>query len=508
MSELDCVHLHRNKSVSSLYEISLRRQEETRLSESGALVCLTGDYTGRSQRDKYIVLDSQTASRVHWNKYHAAFDKKHFESLYQKMLGYLKSREMFMRDVLVCAAPRYRFPVRIFTETAWHNLFASNMFPCAPPGEPFAPAFTLIQAPGFRANPEVDHTRTEVFVIVSFEKKLILIGGTAYAGEIKKAIFSIMNYLLPQQGVLPMHCSANQGDDGSVGLFFGLSGTGKTTLSADGDRRLIGDDEHGWDGKEVFNFEGGCYAKVIGLKEEQEPEIYRASQRFGAILENTAVDENGKIDFDSAAYTENTRSSYPLEFMSNIVEDRVAGRVSDIIFLTADAFGVLPPVASLTIEQTLYHFLSGYTARLAGTESDVKHPEAVFSACFGEPFMPLHPTLYATMLETRLKQASIDCWLVNTGWIAGPYGVGRRIPLKDTRALIRAIFNKSLKKVPYTTDPYFQLRIPTSCPNIESTILNPQANWDDPKAYENAALAVNRLFEKNRAEKGLSLALV
>ena len=499
----DFKFLHQNQSVSRLYEASLGRQEKVHLSQNGALVCSTMPHTGRSARDKYVVKDSQTASRVHWNKYHKPFGAEHFEALYQRIVRYMQTREMFMQDVFVGAAPQYRLPVRIFTENAWHSLFAYNMFIHPGEREGFEPSFTLIQVPGFKANPERDHTQSEVFVVINFEKNLILIGGTAYAGEIKKAVFSVMNYLLPQQDVLPMHCSANQGKDGTVALFFGLSGTGKTTLSSDGDRQLIGDDEHGWGHQTVFNFEGGCYAKVIGLREDQEPEIYRATQRFGTILENTMIDETGKIDFEDAFYTENTRSSYPLEFIPNVVLGGIGGEISDLIFLTADAFGVLPPIASLTIPQTLYHFLSGYTARLAGTEQGVKDPEAVFSACFGEPFMPLHPTRYTAMLEKRLKETPIDCWLINTGWIGGRYGTGRRIPLKDTRTLIRGIFNKTLKKVSYITEPYFQLRIPTSCPNIDSAILNPQANWSDRKAYDQAASMVAGLFEKNLMEKGL-----
>jgi phosphoenolpyruvate carboxykinase (ATP) len=491
---------HWNLGAASLYEEAIRRREGL-LARGGPLVVRTGHHTGRSPKDKFIVEESGIRDSIDWGDVNRPIPEERFDVLHQRMLTYLQGRELFVQDCWAGADPEYRLPVRVITETAWHNLFARNMFRLAKPSEleSFEPGFTVMQAPRFHAIPETDGTNSEVFIIVSFARRLVLIGGTSYAGEIKKSIFSILNYLLPERGVMPMHCSANVGPDGDVALFFGLSGTGKTTLSADSSRTLIGDDEHGWSPHGVFNFEGGCYAKVIRLSREAEPEIWDASHRFGTILENVMIDtETRELDLDDAALTENTRSSYPLTFIPNASPDGIAGHPKNIIMLTADAFGVLPPISRLTPEQAMYHFLSGYTARVAGTEKGLgSEPQATFSTCFGAPFMPRHPTVYAEMLADKMRQHGAECWLVNTGWSGGPYGVGERMKIAYTRAMIRAALDGRLAEVGTATDPVFGLRVPESCPDVPAEVLKPKNTWSDKAAYDRTARDVARRFESN-----------
>lgn len=489
---------HQNLSVPALIEAALERGEGM-LTDSGALVTRTGRFTGRSPKDRFIVKDPAIADQIDWGSVNQPIAPEKFESLYQRVLAYLKERDAFVFDGFAGADPKYRLHLRVITERAWHNLFAHQLFirPKAEERLKFKPEMTILHAPGFTADPEKDGTNSECFIILDLRQRIVIIGGTEYAGEIKKSVFSTLNYLLPQQGVLPMHCSANVGEQGDVALFFGLSGTGKTTLSADPKRRLIGDDEHGWTDTGIFNFEGGCYAKCINLSAEKEPQIY-AAIRFGTVLENVIIDiVTRQPDYDDGTLTENTRAAYPLEYIPNAVIPGVAGHPKVILFLTADAFGVLPPIARLNENQAMYHFLSGYTSKLAGTERGVTDPEATFSTCFGAPFLPLPAVKYAEMLGQRIRQHNTRVFLVNTGWTGGPYGVGRRIDLPYTRAMVSAAIAGELENVQWRVDPVFGFEVPTSCPGVPANILDPRSTWSDGAAYDEQLRNLAQRFLKN-----------
>jgi phosphoenolpyruvate carboxykinase (ATP) len=487
-----------NLNTAELYEEIARRGEGI-LSNHGALIVDTGEHTGRAAKDKAIVREASSEDKVWWGEVNKEFSQEKFNALRDRMMAHAKDRDLFVQDTFAGAAPRYRLPVRIITELAWHSLFARTMFiRDVEEGTEHKPEFTVINFPGFTADPERDGTRAATFILMDFSQRLVLIGGTSYAGETKKSIFTILNYLLPQRGVMSMHCSANVGDAEDVAIFFGLSGTGKTTLSADPERQLVGDDEHGWSDDGVFNFEGGCYAKVIRLSPTAEPDIYRTTRMFGTILENVVYDEETReIDLDSAAKTENTRASYPLESIPNIMPEGYAGHPRNIIMLTADAFGVLPPVSRLTPEQAMYHFISGYTAKVAGTERGVTEPQATFSACFGAPFMVLHPGVYADLLAQKMNEHKAACWLINTGWSGGPYGEGKRMEIKYTRAMIRAILSGALAGVETRPDPIFGVGVPVSCPDVPSEVLTPRNTWRDREAYDQKARHLARLFNEN-----------
>lgn len=493
-------NIHYQLSPEELTEQTVNRGQG-QLNNTGALCINTGKFTGRSPKDKFIVQDVITKDTVHWNDFNNPIDEKYFHILYKKMMDYLGTKEeIWVRDSYVCADKNYRLNIRVVNENAWSNLFAYNLFlrPTDEELESFEPDWHIIQAPSFFANPETDGVRSSNFAVVSFTHKMILIGGTGYTGEMKKGIFTVLNYLLPQQkNVLSMHCSANVGNEGDVAVFFGLSGTGKTTLSADPARKLIGDDEHGWDHDSVFNFEGGCYAKCIDLTEEKEPEIFRAIKP-GALVENVGFfDGSNEIDFTNGSITENTRVSYPLHYISNALEPAVGGLPKNIFFLTCDATGVLPPISRLTKEQAMYQFISGYTAKVAGTEAGVTEPKSTFSACFGAPFLPLHPAKYAELLGKKMNAHNVNVWLVNTGWTGGCYGVGNRIKLSYTRALITAALNGKLNNVTYETMPVFNLAIPTACEGIPAEILNPRNTWNDKAAYDAKAIALAEQFTTN-----------
>ncbi|WP_100399945.1 phosphoenolpyruvate carboxykinase (ATP) [Bacillus sp. FJAT-44742] len=485
--------------VSKLVEKSLMRNEG-KLTASGALSVDTGKYTGRSPKDKYIVDESPAREKVDWGPVNQPIDKEIFSNLYKKVLAHLQEKdEVFVTRGYAGVDPAYRLPLQIINEYAWHNLFAKQLFirPTEDELDRHEAEFTIISAPEFKADPEVDGTKSETFIIVSFEERIVLIGGTEYAGEMKKSIFSVMNYLLPEKDVLPMHCSANVGEEGDVALFFGLSGTGKTTLSADPHRFLIGDDEHGWSNNGVFNIEGGCYAKCVNLSYDKEPQIWDAI-RFGSVLENVMVDaKTGKPDYEDTALTENTRAAYPLDNIDNALVPSMAGHPSTIIFLTADAFGVLPPISKLTKEQAMYHFLSGYTSKLAGTERGVTEPEATFSTCFGSPFLPLEASHYAEMLGEKITQHNVQVFLVNTGWSGGPYGVGKRMNLPYTRAMIQSALQGELDSVETAVDPIFGLNIPVQCPGVPDEVLQPKQTWEDPEAYEKKAKELASKFKQN-----------
>lgn len=491
--------LHENLSVPSLVEKILARSEAV-LSETGAIRATTGKYTGRSPKDKFIVKDEITEKDIDWGSVNQPIEEKYFNQLLEKVIHYLKEKdELFSFKGFAGADEKYRLPIQVINEYAWHNLFSRQLF--IPPTEEelknHQPEFTILSAPNFKADPAVDGTNSETFIIISFKKRIILIGGTEYAGEIKKSIFSIMNYLLPKQNVLSMHCSANVGQEGDVALFFGLSGTGKTTLSADPYRRLIGDDEHGWGPNGVFNIEGGCYAKCINLSKEKEPQIYNAI-RFGSVLENVILDDNTREpDYDDTSLTENTRAAYPLENIDNIVQPSIAGHPNTIIFLTADASGVLPPISKLSKEQAMYHFLSGYTSKLAGTERGVTKPEATFSACFGAPFLPLAPAKYAEMLGEKIDQYDAKVFLVNTGWTGGPYGVGNRMKLSYTRAMIHSALEGELNNVETVKDEFFGLEIPLHIPGVPDEVLIPKNTWEDKEAYDKTAKELALKFHEN-----------
>ncbi|MEB2280846.1 phosphoenolpyruvate carboxykinase (ATP) [Lysinibacillus xylanilyticus] len=486
-------------SVPQLAEKATSRGEAM-LTVDGAVRAETGKYTGRSPKDKYTVEEESTKDKIDWGKVNRPISSEVFDNLYVKVVKYLKERdELFVFKGFAGADKDSQLSIQVINEYAWHNLFAHQLF-IRPTEEELASHvadFTVISAPNFKADPAIDGTASETFIIVSLEKKIILIGGTEYAGEIKKSIFGIMNYLLPQQGILSMHCSANVGEAGDVALFFGLSGTGKTTLSADPDRKLIGDDEHGWSDNGVFNIEGGCYAKTINLSAEKEPEIYNAI-RFGSVLENVAVDPETRVcDYDDGSLTENTRVAYPIQYIENIVDPSVAGHPKTIIFLTADAFGVLPPISKLTKEQAMYHFLSGFTSKLAGTERGVTEPEPVFSTCFGSPFLPLPATVYAEMLGQKIDEHGAQVFLVNTGWTGGEYGTGSRMKLSYTRAMVRAAIDGKLTDVETIQDSVFGLNIPTSIEGVPTEVLNPRDAWADKAAYDKKAAELAGLFNEN-----------
>jgi phosphoenolpyruvate carboxykinase (ATP) len=488
-----------NLATPALYEESIRRHEAF-MAHLGPLVVRTGQHTGRAPNDKFTVREPSTADHIWWGKVNRPFEPARFDELHRRLLSYLQLKDVFVQDCWAGADPEYRLPVRIITEDAWHSLFARNMFIQATSEElvDHVPEYTVINCPRFHAIPDVDGTNSEAFVIVNFAKRLVLIGGTSYAGEIKKSIFSVMNYLLPFRDVLPMHCSANYGPRGNTALFFGLSGTGKTTLSADANRTLIGDDEHGWSKNGIFNFEGGCYAKMIRLSSEAEPEIYETTRRFGTILENVMIDVNTRrLELDDDSLTENTRGAYPISHLSNATRDGQGGHPLNIIFLTADAFGVMPPIARLTPAQTMYHFLSGYTAKVAGTEKGVTEPQATFSTCFGAPFMTQRPIVYANLLGKKIDEHKVSCWLVNTGWTGGPYGVGHRMKINHTRAMVNAALHGELNDVECEKDPIFGVDVPTTCPNVPGDVLSPRSTWSDRDAYDEQANKLARMFVEN-----------
>jgi phosphoenolpyruvate carboxykinase (ATP) len=459
------------------------------------MVVTTGARTGRSPKDKFITKEPSCESQIWWEN-NQSISPERFEQLLHRVEGYLQGREVYVQDCYVGADPDYRIPIQVITELAWQNQFVRNLFIRRKTQED---PFTIVSLPNFRAIPEVDGTNSEAFVVINFAKRVILIAGTHYAGEIKKSAFTLMNYLMPQRGVFPMHCSANIGKDGTSAILFGLSGTGKTTLSADSERRLIGDDEHGWSSNGIFNFEGGCYAKVIRLDPEAEPAIFRATRRFGTVLENVAVDElTRQLDLDDDSITENTRAAYPISYIKNTEPSGRGGHPGNIVMLTADAFGVLPPISRLTPSGAMYHFISGYTAKVAGTEAGLgKEPQATFSTCFGAPFMVLHPTVYANLLRSQMEKHAVDCWLVNTGWTGGRYGIGTRMKIGHTRAMVRAALDGSLAKVPTERHEIFNLAVPTSCPDVPTEVLNPRNTWADKAAYDEQAAHLAALFRKN-----------
>src|SRR5271157_1005462 len=493
-----------NLGPSALVEQIIRR-DEGMLGHLGAVIVNTLPNTGRSPNDKFIVKAPAIVNDpVDWGKVNHPISPENFDRLAWKVAAYLQGRDVFVHDLQVGAHPKYRLPIRIITDLAWQSLFARNLFLRIPQEEysSAVPEFTLISVPGLHASPETDGTNSGVFIAIHFGRKLILIGGTRYAGEIKKAIFTIMNYLLPLQGVMSMHCSANVGEAGDVALFFGLSGTGKTTLSSDHDRKLIGDDEHGWGEDGIFNFEGGCYAKTIRLRKELEPLIYDSTRRFGAVLENVYVDPvTRKVDFSNGSLTENTRAAYPIDYVPNSVLDGRAGQPSNIFFLTADASGVMPPLACLTPDQARYYFLSGYTSKLAGTEKELAlEPQVTFSTCFGAPFLPLHPTVYARLLGEKIAAHQVRVWLINTGWTGGPYGVGKRIYLPHTRAMVRAALNGQLDGIPTRLDPIFSLEVPYECPDVPAEVLNPRQTWSNPQEFDRQAQKLAARFVENFAQ--------
>ncbi len=490
--------VHWNLSPAELVEAAIRRGEG-QLTKDGPFLAITKPHTGRSPNDKYTVREASSEADIWWGN-NNALSEAQFDELHRRALAYLNERDIFVRDLYACADPANRLRVRLIDEVAWTNLFANNLFIRPEPQDlaDFKPDFTILHVPEMKAAPVTDKTRTETVIALNFAKRVILIAGTRYAGEVKKSIFTTLNYLLPQRGVFPMHCSANIGPSGDTALFFGLSGTGKTTLSADPERGLIGDDEHGWGDNGVFNFEGGCYAKVIKLSPTAEPEIYATTKRFGTVLENVVIDPADRsllLDLDTI--TENTRAAYPIDFIGNAVIPGVGGHPKNVMFLTADAFGVLPPISKLTMAQAMYHFLSGYTAKLAGTERGVTEPQATFSTCFGAPFLPLHPTVYAEMLGQKLARHEAQVWLVNTGWSGGPYGVGHRMKIAYTRAMVHAALNGALDNVPTELDPIFGLPIPVACPGVPAEVLNPRNTWADKAAYDQKARELAALFVKN-----------
>lgn len=492
--------LYWNLSAPDLYEHAIRRKE-AEIADLGALVAITAPYTGRSPNDKFVAREPSSEKNIWWGKVNVEISEENFDGLLEKMRAYMQKRELYVLDCTAGADDQFKLPIRVITENAWQNLFAQNMFLKLKnhddPSE-HSPEFTVLHAPGLHADPLLDGTNSEAFVVVHFGRKLVLIGGTSYAGEIKKSIFTVLNYQLPLKNVFSMHCSANSGSDGDVALFFGLSGTGKTSLSADPTRNLIGDDEHGWSNNGVFNFEGGCYAKVIRLSPEAEPDIYDCTRRFGTILENVVLDPKTRVpDLDDDKITENTRASYPISYIRNYVENGQGDHPKNIFMLTADAFGVLPPIAKLTPDQAMYYFLSGYTAKVAGTEKGVTEPKAAFSVCFGAPFMALHPSVYAKLLGERIQKHHAESWLINTGWSGGPYGIGKRIDIKYTRAMISAALNGSLAKVETEEDPFFRLHVPVSCENVPSGILNSRNTWGDKNAYDEKAKELAARFHTN-----------
>jgi len=493
--------IYRQLSIPQLIEKALENKEGT-LTSTGALAVDTGKFTGRSPKDRFIVEDNITKSKVWWSDINILFNEVKFDSLLQKVIKHLNLKEqIYQRDALACADETHQIGITVYTEFAFQSLFANHLFINREKNsDQTLEEWTIIAAPSFNANPVEDGTRQENFSIINFTKKIILIGGTAYTGEIKKGIFSVLNFLLPQKGVLSMHCSANYGANGETAVFFGLSGTGKTTLSADAARGLIGDDEHGWSDEGIFNLEGGCYAKCVNLTQLNEPEIFEAI-KFGSLIENTNyIKDTREVDYTNTQKTENTRVAYPLSYIKNIKKNSQGPAPKNIFFLTADAFGVLPPIAKLTVEQAMFYFINGYTAKVAGTEAGVVEPQATFSACFGKAFLPLHPTIYAQMLETKLNKGDVNVWLVNTGWIGGAYGTGERIKLKYTRSLINSALNGELLKESFELDTVFKLQIPENCTNVPSDILNPSNNWEDKEAYQLKAKALLSSLETNYSQ--------
>jgi phosphoenolpyruvate carboxykinase (ATP) len=502
--DIDIDESRHNLTTALLVEEAIRNGEGM-LGAEGPLVVSTGQYTGRSPKDKFVVEEPSSKDNIWWASAGGAnqpLNEKNFDKIRARMMDYIAGKKLYVQDVFVGADPNYRLSVRVYTETAWANLFARNLF-IRPTGDElanFKPDFAVVDVPSFKADPKSEGTRTETFIVLNLAQQLVLIGGTEYAGEIKKSMFTVMNYVLPMRGVMSMHCSANIGVDGQSALFFGLSGTGKTTLSADPRRTLIGDDETGWSDSGVFNFEGGCYAKVIHLSQKAEPDIWRASHSFGTVLENVTIDPiTRKLDLDSDKRTENTRSAYPIDFISNASLTGTGGHPKNVLMLTADAFGVMPPIARLTAEQAMYYFLSGYTAKLAGTERGVTEPEPNFSTCFGAPFLPLPPMTYARMLAEKIWEHGSDVWLVNTGWTGGPYGVGKRMSLAYTRAMVSAALDGSLAKVDTRADPIFGIHVPLTCPGVPSEILWARNTWADKAAYDEAARNLARRFQENFA---------
>ncbi len=490
--------VHWNLSPTVLVEHALARKEGM-LASNGAFDATTGKYTGRSPKDKFIVSNEQYAEKIWWGDVNHPMPRETFELVRRSLADYLQGRDVYVLDAAAGADPQYRMPIQVITELAWHDLFAQQLFLRRQESdkELTNPGFTILCVPNFRTNPRIHGTRSEAAIIIDFEERLVLIAGTHYAGEMKKSIFTVLNFILPAQDVLPMHCSANVGVDGDVALFFGLSGTGKTSLSADPSRSLIGDDEHGWGENGIFNFEGGCYAKCINLSQKYEPQIWNAI-RFGAIYENVALNpETREPDYADDSLTENTRAAYPVDFIDNVVASGMGGQPQAVIFLSADSFGVLPPVSKLTTDQVMYYFLSGYTSKLAGTEAGVTTPEATFSSCFGAPFLPLRPGEYAHLLRERIEKHNVRCYLMNTGWTGGPYGVGSRININYTRAMVSAAISGELDKVDLYTDPVFGLQTPTSCPNVPDEVMIPRNTWTDKDAYDRMAADLAERFKKN-----------
>lgn len=490
---------HWNLPVSELITRTILAKQGV-LTESGAIACDTGTFTGRSPKDKFIVVDTKTQDTIWWGEVNNKISQGCFEGLQKRMLEYLSNQEIYIKEVFACSSAQYRLNLRVITEYPWQSLFVHNMFlrPAESDWASFMEDWTILCAPSFEADPLTDGTRSKNFTVINFTNKVILIGGSAYTGEIKKGVFTVLNYLLPhEKAVLSMHCSANVGKNGDTAIFFGLSGTGKTTLSADAKRKLIGDDEHGWDDEIVFNFEGGCYAKCVNLSQEKEPQIFSAI-KFGTLLENVSFYENTReVDYTNISKTENTRAAYPIDFIENAVSNSIGRKPKNIFFLTADAFGVLPPISKLSIGQAMYHFISGYTAKVAGTEAGVTEPQTTFSACFGKPFLPLHPTKYATLLGEKLKKEKVNVWLINTGWNGGSYGVGERIQLRYTRAMITAALNGALDKLQYHKHPIFGLQMPLSCPDVPNGILNPIESWSNKEEYTVTAKKLASAFIKN-----------
>jgi phosphoenolpyruvate carboxykinase (ATP) len=490
-----------NLPVAELYEDAIRGGEGI-IAAEGPLVVRTGRHTGRSPQDKFIVREPSSASKIWWGEVNRPISEEHYDVLRARLMASLARRTLYSQDCFIGADAVHRRSLRVYTETAWASIFAANLFRRPSPDDrrTFQPNFTIICVPSFKADPETEGTRTETAILLHLRRMEVIIVGTEYAGEIKKSAFTVMNYLMPDEGVLPMHASANVGDDGDPALFFGLSGTGKTTLSADPLRSLIGDDEHVWSGDGLFNFEGGCYAKTIRLSPMYEPDIFQTTRRFGTVLENVDVDPaTRRLDLDSDRITENTRGAYPLEFIGNADPTGIAGHPRQVVFLTADAFGVLPPVSRLSLEQAQYHFISGYTAKLAGTEIGVAEPMATFSACFGAPFMPRHPGEYAALLADRLERHEVPVWLVNTGWTGGPYGTGERMDIEHTRVMVRATLSGELDRIPTVTDPTFRVEVPTACPGVPSELLQPRNTWPDPEAYDAQAARLAQMFDTNFA---------
>ncbi|MBX3568135.1 MAG: phosphoenolpyruvate carboxykinase [Rhizobiaceae bacterium] len=490
-------NVHFNLGAAQLYEESMRRGE-ARLTADGALVAYTGQHTGRSPKDKFVVRDGKVDADIWWDN-NAAMDSGAFERLHADFLAHAADKDLFVQDLIGGADAGQRLNARVVTEFAWHSLFIRNLLirPAADELSGFVPGLTIIDLPSFRADPARHGSRTETVIAVDLSRGIVLIGGSAYAGEMKKSVFTVLNYILPGRGVMPMHCSANVGPAGDSAVFFGLSGTGKTTLSADPSRTLIGDDEHGWGPDGIFNFEGGCYAKTIRLSAEAEPEIFATTKRFGTVLENVVLDAERRPDFDDGSLTENTRCAYPLDFIPNASATGQAGHPKNIIMLTADAFGVMPPIARLTPAQAMYHFLSGYTAKVAGTERGVTEPEATFSTCFGAPFMPRHPSEYGNLLRDLIARHGVDCWLVNTGWTGGAFGTGKRMPIRATRALLAAALDGSLARAEFRTDPNFGFAVPVAVPGVDTAILDPRSTWSDPAAYDRQARRIVGMFLKN-----------